>query len=64
MYPLHFGRFGGRWGLAAFYAVMVIYILIGIAPFALMITGLLMYWNRSFSKRWLHRSRRHVLKRN
>lgn len=52
MFPLHFGRFGGRWGPTAFYGVMVVYVLVGIAPFALMVTGLLMYWNRSFSKRW------------
>jgi len=52
MYPLHFGRFGGRWGTTAFYGVMVLYILIGLAPVALMVTGLLMYWNRSLSKKF------------
>jgi uncharacterized iron-regulated membrane protein len=53
MYPLHFGRFGGRWGSTSlFYGVMVLYIVIGVAPFALMVTGLLMYWNRSLSKKW------------
>ena len=51
MYPLHFGRFGGHWGPAAFYGVMVIYVILGIAPFALMLTGLLMYWNRSLVKK-------------
>jgi uncharacterized iron-regulated membrane protein len=51
MYPFHFGRFGGRLGPVSFYAVMVVYVLIGIAPFALMISGFLMYWNRSLSKR-------------
>jgi uncharacterized iron-regulated membrane protein len=52
MYPFHFGRFGGRWGTVAFYGVMVLYVVLGVAPFALMITGMLMYWNRSLSKKW------------
>jgi uncharacterized iron-regulated membrane protein len=51
-YPFHFGRFGGRWNSFAFYAVMVVYIIIGLAPPALMVTGLLMYWNRSLSKKF------------
>lgn len=51
MYPLHFGRFGGRWNSAAFYGVMVLYLIVGLAPLALTITGFLMYWNRSLSKR-------------
>lgn len=57
MLPLHFGRFGGGFGLGpiAVYAVMVVYVLIGLAPFALSVTGLLMYWNRSLSKRWKRR---------
>ena len=53
MYPLHFGRFGGRWGSPTlYYGVMVLYVVIGVTPFVLMVTGLLMYWNRSFSKKW------------
>src|SRR5258708_5164620 len=52
MYPLHFGRFGGRWSPVAFYGVMVLYVVIGVAPFGLMISGFLMYWNRSLSKKW------------
>jgi len=50
--PFHFGRFGGRLGLGAFgiYAVMVVYVLIGVCLGALVVTGLAMYWNRSFSK--------------
>jgi uncharacterized iron-regulated membrane protein len=52
MYPLHFGRFGGRWGSPfMFYGVMALYVVVGTAPFALMVTGLLMYWNRSFLKK-------------
>ena len=52
MYPLHFGRFGGRWHPALFYGVMTLYVVIGVTPFVLMVTGLLMYWNRSFVKKW------------
>ncbi len=53
MYPLHFGRFGGRWGSSvAFYGVMVLYVALGVAPFVLFVTGLLMYWNRSLVKKW------------
>jgi uncharacterized iron-regulated membrane protein len=52
MYPLHFGRFGGRWNTTAFYGVMALYVVVGAAPFVLMITGLLMYWNRSMVKKW------------
>jgi uncharacterized iron-regulated membrane protein len=51
MYPLHFGRFGGRWNPLAFYGVMILYVLIGVSPFVLMVTGLLMYWNRSLVKK-------------
>ena len=51
VYPLHFGRFGGRVNPAVFYGVMVVYVVIGIAPFVLMVTGLLIYWNRSLSKK-------------
>jgi hypothetical protein len=31
---------------------MALYVVIGVTPFVLMVTGLLMYWNRSFSKKW------------
>jgi uncharacterized iron-regulated membrane protein len=55
MYPLHFGRFGGRWNSTMFYGVMILYVVIGTAPVALMITGLLMYWNRSLVKKWRRR---------
>ena len=52
MYPLHFGRFGGHWNPTVFYAVMAIYVGVGTAPFVLIVTGLLMYWNRSLVKKW------------
>lgn len=45
MYPLHFGT---QWGLA----VKVIWALLGLALPALVITGVLMYWNRYFGKQW------------
>jgi uncharacterized iron-regulated membrane protein len=53
MLPFHFGRFGGRFGLgtAGVYAVMVAYVLVGLSLGLLVLTGLLMYWNRSFSKK-------------
>jgi uncharacterized iron-regulated membrane protein len=57
MYPLHFRRFGGHWGVVPYYGVMVVYVLVGLAPFVLMVTGYLMYWNRSFVKR-VRRARR------
>jgi uncharacterized iron-regulated membrane protein len=52
MYPLHFGRFGGHWNSTVFYGVMVLYVVLGVSPFVLMVTGFLMYWNRSFVKKW------------
>jgi uncharacterized iron-regulated membrane protein len=53
MYPLHFGRFGGRSGSPfVYYGVMVLYVVLGVAPLVLMVTGLLMYWNRSLVKKW------------
>jgi len=52
MYPLHFGRFGGHWSATALYGVMVLYVIVGVAPFVLMVTGFLMYWNRSLVKKW------------
>jgi uncharacterized iron-regulated membrane protein len=52
MYPLHFGRLGGHWNTTALFGVMVLYVILGIAPFVLMVTGLLMYWNRSLVKKW------------
>jgi uncharacterized iron-regulated membrane protein len=57
MLPLHFGRFGGRLGLGrvGYYAIMVLYVVIGVALPVLMLTGYLMYWNRSLSKKVRHR---------
>jgi uncharacterized iron-regulated membrane protein len=43
--PLHFGTFGGV-------PVKVLWVLLGLAPPLLTVTGMLMYWNRSLSKKW------------
>ncbi len=42
VYPLHFGRFGGRLNRTAFYGVMVAYVCLGLAPVVLMVSGLMM----------------------
>ncbi|GAB4412378.1 MAG: PepSY-associated TM helix domain-containing protein [Bryobacter sp.] len=48
--PLHFGTFGGE-GMAGV-AVKVLWVILGLAPPVLAISGFLMYWNRYLSKRW------------
>lgn len=48
--PLHFGTFGGRGAVGI--AVKVAWVLLGLAPPLLAVSGLLMYWNRVLSKRW------------
>jgi uncharacterized iron-regulated membrane protein len=48
--PLHFGTFGGPG--AAGVGVKILWMLLGLAPPTLAITGLLMYWNRYLSKQW------------
>jgi uncharacterized iron-regulated membrane protein len=40
MYPLHFGTFGGN-------LTRVLWIILGLAPAVLYVSGLLMWWNRS-----------------
>jgi len=55
VYPLHFGRFGGRLNRTTFYGVMVAYVCLGVAPVVLMMSGLVMYWNRSWSATWRRR---------
>ena len=44
-YAVHFGDFGGR-------TSKVIWVLAGLMPAVLAITGYLMWWNRSLSKKW------------
>ena len=48
--PLHFGTFGGEGGAGV--VVKVLWMVLGLAPPVLAISGLLMYWNRYLSKRW------------
>lgn len=43
--PLHFGDFGGVW-------VKALWVLIGLSPALLFVTGFLMWWNRVLSKKW------------
>jgi uncharacterized iron-regulated membrane protein len=43
--PLHFGTFGGI-------PVKLLWVLLGLAPPLLTVTGLIMYWNRSLGKKW------------
>ena len=50
-YPLHFGTFGGNFS-------RVLWIIAGLAPLTLYITGVLMWWNRSIVSAWRRRRRR------
>lgn len=54
MSPLHFGRFGEGFGLGYWpvWIILGIYLLAGLAPPVLLVSGVLMYWNRDLSKRW------------
>lgn len=51
--PLHFGTY---WGLT----VKCIWALLGVSMPVLAITGVLMYWNRVFGKRWRSLGRERV----
>lgn len=44
-YSIHFGTFAGTRGVLA-YTVRVLWVLLGISPALLAVTGLIMYWNR------------------
>ncbi len=48
--PLHFGTFGGDGPMGV--AVKVLWVILGLTPPLLAITGFLMYWNRYLSKKW------------
>lgn len=48
--PLHFGTFGGPGSAGV--AVKTLWLLLGLAPALLAISGFLMYWNRYLSKKW------------
>lgn len=43
--PIHFGTWGGAWSKA-------LWVLVGLTPGALFVTGFLMWWSRVLSKRW------------
>jgi uncharacterized iron-regulated membrane protein len=45
MTPIHYGTFGGS-------TTRVLWIFVGVVPGMLFITSLLMWWNRSLSKKW------------
>jgi uncharacterized iron-regulated membrane protein len=53
MTPFHFGRFGERFGAGDWLRVviLVLYLIFGLAPPLLLLTGVLMYWNRVLSKK-------------
>ena len=53
-FTLHFGSFGGDGWFG--WVIKSLWVLLGLAPAALALTGLLMYWNRKLNplrKRWL-----------
>jgi uncharacterized iron-regulated membrane protein len=49
--PIHYGTFGG-------YTTRVLWIFAGLMPGTLFVTSLLMWWNRSLSKKWRRRAMR------
>ena len=49
-YPLHFGTFGGNF-------TRILWLIVGLAPATLYVTGVLMWWNRSISPAWWRRRR-------
>jgi len=55
MTPIHYGTFGG-------YTTRVLWIFAGLMPGTLFITSLLLWWNRSLSKKWRRASRRNQAK--
>jgi uncharacterized iron-regulated membrane protein len=48
--PLHFGTFGGHGWMGV--VVKVFWLMLGLTPPILAISGFLMYWNRYLSKKW------------
>jgi uncharacterized iron-regulated membrane protein len=44
--PLHFGAWGGP-------AMRVLWVLVGLAPGGLFVTGFLLWWRRALRKRWV-----------
>jgi uncharacterized iron-regulated membrane protein len=56
IYPLHFGTFGGNF-------TRILWIIVGVAPAILYVTGLLMWWNRSVLPAFRRRRRRREAER-
>jgi uncharacterized iron-regulated membrane protein len=56
IFALHFGTFGGH-------GTRVAWVIFGVAPLVLFVTGLLMWWNRSLSKKPPFRERDHAPRR-
>ena len=56
MYPLHFGTFGGS-------LTRILWIMVGLAPAILYVSGLLMWWNRSILPALRQRRRRREIQR-
>jgi uncharacterized iron-regulated membrane protein len=50
-FTVHFGSFGGDGWIGA--AVKIIWVLVGLVPVLLAVTGLFMYWNRKLKPLWL-----------
>ena len=55
LYPLHFGTFGGNF-------TRVLWIIVGLAPATLYVTGVLMWWNRSVLPAVRRRRRRREIR--
>jgi hypothetical protein len=55
LYPLHFGTFGGN-------VTRILWIIVGLAPAVLYVTGLLMWWNRSILPGLRRRRRRREMR--
>ena len=54
MMPLHFGRFGG--GLFGRVVTRATWVVFGMTPVVLFVSGCVMWWNRSLSKQWRRRT--------
>jgi uncharacterized iron-regulated membrane protein len=55
---IHFGSFGGS-GFAGV-AIKWLWVVVGVAPALLAVTGLIMYWNRKLRPAWLQMRRRRL----
>lgn len=51
-HAIHFGTFAGTHGILG-YTVRTLWVIVGISPAVLAVTGLIMYWNRKLRPLWL-----------